>query len=137
MPAPVDLLTLSCTEMGEFLEALGWPRYRTDQVLRWLYQRRTTAVDGMTNLSKKDRRMLAERASISSMKTTEVRADPDGAQKFLFSLADGASIESVLIPDKNRLTLCLSTQVGCTLDCVFCLTGRMGLLRNLKCQEIV
>jgi 23S rRNA (adenine2503-C2)-methyltransferase len=137
MTAPVDLLTLSSTEMGDFLETLGWPRYRTDQVLRWLYQRGVTAVDSMTDLSKKDRSRLAERASISWMRATEVRAAPDGAEKFFFSLADGASIESVLIPDQDRLTLCLSTQVGCTLDCVFCLTGRMGLLRNLKSQEIV
>jgi 23S rRNA (adenine2503-C2)-methyltransferase len=137
MSVSVDLLTLSSSQMGNFLEGLGWSRYRTSQVLRWLYQHGVTDVDRMTDLSKKDRSTLAERACISVLRTTEVRAAQDGTRKFFFALADGASVESVLIPDHDRLTLCLSTQVGCTLDCVFCLTGRMGLLRNLKCHEIV
>jgi 23S rRNA (adenine2503-C2)-methyltransferase len=137
MSGRVNLLNLSSTEMGSFIKALGWPRYRTAQVLHWLYQRRITDIEAMTDLSKNDRQRLADRASISSLKATQVRTAPDGTVKFLFPLADGVSIESVLIPDQDRLTLCLSTQVGCTLDCVFCLTGRMGLLRNLKAHEIV
>ena len=137
MPAPVDLLTLSFAEMGSFLAALEWPRYRTAQVLRWLYQRRVTEVDAMTDLSKRERLQLAQRAAIGSLNATEKRAAEDGTLKFIFSLADGNSIETVVIPDQERLTLCLSTQVGCTLDCAFCLTGRMGFLRNLQPQEIV
>ena len=137
MPAPVDLLTLSFAEMGSFLAALEWPRYRTAQVLRWLYQRRVTEVDAMTDLSKRERVQLAQRAAICSLNPTESRAAEDGTLKFIFSLTDGNSIETVVIPDQERLTLCLSTQVGCTLDCAFCLTGRMGLLRNLQPQEIV
>jgi len=137
MPAPVDLLTLSFAEMGSFLAALEWPRYRTAQVLRWLYQRRVTEVDAMTDLSKRERVQLVQRAAICSLNPTESRAAEDGTLKFIFSLPDGNSIETVVIPDQERLTLCLSTQVGCTLDCAFCLTGRMGLLRNLQPQEIV
>jgi 23S rRNA (adenine2503-C2)-methyltransferase len=137
MPAPVDLLTLSFAEMGSFLAALEWPRYRTAQVLRWLYQRRVTEVDAMTDLSKRERVQLAQRAAICSLNATESRAAEDGTLKFIFSLTDGNSIETVVIPDQERLTLCLSTQVGCTLDCGFCLTGRMGFLRNLQPQEIV
>ena len=137
MPAPVDLLTLSFAEMGSFLAALEWPRYRTAQVLRWLYQRRVTEVDAMTDLSKRERVQLAQRATICSLNATESRAAEDGTLKFIFSLTDGNSIETVVIPDQKRLTLCLSTQVGCTLDCAFCLTGRMGFLRNLQPQEIV
>jgi 23S rRNA (adenine2503-C2)-methyltransferase len=137
MPALVDLLTLSFAEMGSFLAALGWPRYRTAQVLRWLYQRGVTDLDAMTNLSKRDRAQLAECAAICSLNATESRRAEDGTLKFIFSLAEGTSIETVVIPDQERLTLCLSTQVGCTLDCAFCLTGRMGLLRNLQPQEIV
>src|SRR5207249_8239986 len=137
MPAPVDLLTLSFAEMGSFLAALEWPRYRTAQVLRWLYQRRVTEVDAMTDLSKRERVQLAQRAAICSLNPTESRAAEDGTLKFIFSLTDGNSIETVVIPDQERLTLCLSTQVGCTLDCAFCLTGRMGFLRNLQPQEIV
>ena len=137
MPARVDLLTLSFAEMGSFLAALGWPRYRTAQVLRWLYQRGVTDLDAMTDLSKRERAELAQRASICSLNATESRKAEDGTLKFIFSLADGTSIETVVIPDQERLTLCLSTQVGCTLDCAFCLTGRMGLLRNLQPEEIV
>src|SRR5947208_8948250 len=137
MPAPVDLLTLSFAEMGSFLAALEWPRYRTAQVLRWLYQRRVTEVDAMTDLSKRERVQLAQRAAICSLNATESHAAEDGTLKFIFSLTDGNSIETVVIPDQERLTLCLSTQVGCTLDCAFCLTGRMGFLRNLQPQEIV
>ncbi len=137
MPAPVDLLTLSFAEMGSFLAALEWPRYRTAQVLRWLYQRRVTEVDAMTDLSKRERVQLAQRATICSLNATESRVAEDGTLKFIFSLTDGNSIETVVIPDQERLTLCLSTQVGCTLDCGFCLTGRMGFLRNLQPQEIV
>jgi 23S rRNA (adenine2503-C2)-methyltransferase len=137
MPALVDLLTLSFAEMGSFLAALRWPRYRTAQVLRWLYQRGVTDLDAMTDLSKRERAQLAERAVICSLNATESRRAEDGTLKFIFSLADGTSIETVVIPDQERLTLCLSTQVGCTLDCAFCLTGRMGLLRNLQPQEIV
>jgi 23S rRNA (adenine2503-C2)-methyltransferase len=137
MPAPVDLLSLSFAEMGSFLAALEWPRYRTAQVFRWLYQRRVTEIDAMTDLSKRERAQLAQRAAICSLKATESRAAEDGTLKFTFSLADGASIETVVIPDQERLTLCLSTQVGCTLDCAFCLTGRMGFLRNLQPEEIV
>ena len=91
----------------------------------------------MTDLSKRERIQLAQLAAIGSLNATESRAAEDGTLKFIFSLADGNSIETVVIPDQERLTLCLSTQVGCTLDCAFCLTGRMGLLRNLQPQEIV
>jgi 23S rRNA (adenine2503-C2)-methyltransferase len=80
---------------------------------------------------------LSEETCISALAPTEVLTSEDGTQKFIFHLEDGKAIESVLIPDDDRLTLCLSTQVGCTLDCAFCLTGRMGLLRNLKAHEIV
>src|SRR5439155_3162446 len=121
MPARVDLLTLSFAEMGSFLADLGWPRYRTAQVLRWLYQRGVTDLDAMTDLSKRERAELAQRAAICSLNATEIRKAEDGTLKFIFPLADGTSIETVVIPDQERLTLCLSTQVGCTLDCAFCL----------------
>src|SRR5205823_552821 len=95
MPAPVDLLTLSFAEMGSFLAALEWPRYRTAQVLRWLYQRRVTEVDAMTDLSKRERVQLAQRAAICSLNPTESRAAEDGTLKFIFSLTDGNSIEKI------------------------------------------
>jgi 23S rRNA (adenine2503-C2)-methyltransferase len=133
----MDLTTLSAEEMASLAEEFGWPRYRTHQVLRWLYQHRVTTVEAMTDLSKADRARLAERAHVGTLAPASVRTSEDGTQKCIFRLDDGKEIESVVIPDPPRLTLCLSTQVGCTLDCAFCLTGQMGLLRNLKPHEIV
>jgi 23S rRNA (adenine2503-C2)-methyltransferase len=137
MSAAVNLLALSSTELGSFLHTLGFPRYRTTQVLRWLYQRQATTVASMTDLSKPDRDKLARVASISSLEPVDIQRSADGTQKYVFALSDDKRIETVLIPDEDRLTACLSTQVGCTLDCGFCMTGRMGLLRNLRPDEIV
>jgi len=128
---------LSADEMAALARTLGWPRYHTHQILRWLYQHRVTDVNAMSDLSKAARTQLSAWARIGTLAPTEVLTSEDGTQKFIFRLEDGKTIESVLIPDDDRLTLCLSTQVGCALDCTFCLTGRMGLLRNLKPHEIV
>ncbi len=144
MAAFTDLMTLGADEMAALTRDLGWPRYRAHQLLRWLYQHRVTDLEAITDLSKADRARLGERAFIGVLIPASVLTAEDGTQKFLFRLADGKAIETVLIPDggppsrsNDRLTLCLSTQVGCTLDCSFCLTGRMGLQRNLKPHEIV
>ena len=137
MPSRIDLLTFNAIDLRRFLGEFGWPSYRAHQVLRWLYQRWVTDPQFMTDLSKPERGWLAERAFIGSLAPSMVRKAGDGTEKFVFTLNDGRSIESVLIPETRRLTLCLSTQVGCTLDCAFCLTGRMGFLRNLKTHEII
>ena len=137
MSVTIDLLTFNSTEMASFLRQLGWPRYRASQVLRWLYQRRATNIEAMTDLSKEDRASLSQRCTISSLEPSQLQQAADGTQKFSFALSDGKAVESVVIPDQHRLTACLSTQVGCTLDCAFCVTGRMGLLRNLASHEIV
>lgn len=133
----IDLITLNAAEVAALVRNLNWPHYRAHQILRWLYQRRVTDVDAMTDLSKAARTQLAAETRIGALAPAEALTSEDGTRKFIFPLDDGTTIESVLIPDEDRLTLCLSTQVGCTLDCAFCLTGRMGLLRNLKAHEIV
>ncbi len=135
-------MALSAAEMADLGQDKGWPRFHAHQILRWLYQHRVTDLDAMTDLSKAVRMQLSTEARIGALSPTEVLTSEDGTQKFIFHLEDGKTIESVLIPDtssrsNDRLTLCLSTQVGCTLDCAFCLTGRMGLLRNLTAHEIV
>lgn len=135
--APINLLSLTEAQMGQFVRAQGWPAYRTGQILRWLYQRRTRAVARMTDLSAGDRQTLAELATIHRSTRCTVLPSQDGTRKLLLTLDDGMTIETVLIPDDERLTLCVSTQVGCMLDCGFCLTGTMGLRRNLKSYEIV
>jgi len=132
------LKTLTASQVAAFVAAEGWPRFRARQLLAWIYQRGVTEFDQMTDLGKLERARLEEAAAITAPDVVDVRRDPDdGTTKLLFRLEDGETVESVLIPDDERLTLCLSTQVGCTLDCGFCLTGTMGLARNLKAHEIV
>ena len=136
-PAPTNLLSLTEEGLSRLLQPFGWPRYRTGQILRWLYQRRTRSIAQMTDLSQNDREQLAEVATISRTQDCTVLESTDHTRKLLMTLDDALRIETVLIPDEDRLTLCVSTQVGCMLDCGFCLTGTMGLKRNLKAHEIV
>jgi 23S rRNA (adenine2503-C2)-methyltransferase len=133
----IDLKTLSPSELNEFLESFGKERYRSIQILRWLYQKDVQSFDEMTNLSKRFREELSQVSFISNLLLLREELAKDGTKKFLFQLEDGNRIESVLIPDKTRLTLCLSTQVGCALGCRFCLTGKIGWKRDLTTSEIL
>ena len=136
-PTPTNLVALDFATMASLVARLGWPAYRTRQILRWIYQHRVRDIAGMSNLSRGDRETLGHDAVIERLASPTIFQSVDGTRKFLFSLKDGLTVESVLIPDGERLTLCVSTQVGCTLDCGFCVTGHMGLKRNLKAHEIV
>ena len=136
-PTPLNLLALNFQDVANLVDKLGWPAYRAKQVLRWLYQHRAREIDSMNNLSRQDRDFLKTVANIKRTPMSMVMQSQDGTRKLLFSLENNLAIESVLIPDSKRLTLCVSTQVGCTVDCRFCLTGQMGLKRNLKGHEIV
>ena len=133
----IDLKNLSFQELRDFISSFGKERYRTIQIMRWLYKEGVRSIDEMTNLSKKFRQELTEISFISVLHPIKVEQSKDGTKKFLFQLEDGNRIESVLIPDKKRLTLCLSTQVGCALGCRFCLTGKMGWKRDLMVSEIL
>ena len=133
----VDIKNLSPAELTEFLKSFGKERYRSIQILRWLYQKGVQSFDEMTNLSKRFRQELSQVSSISTLHFLHLEQAKDGTKKYLFQLEDGNRIESVLIPDKTRLTLCLSTQVGCAFGCQFCLTGKIGWKRNLKTSEIL
>ena len=107
-------------------------------MMRWMYQRGVTDFAEMTDLAKSFRAELSQRAFVSTFKPETVEVSCDGTRKFLFRLGDGKSIETVLIPmEGGRNTLCLSTQVGCAMQCSFCLTGTFGLERNLTAAEIV
>ncbi|MFZ3090243.1 MAG: 23S rRNA (adenine(2503)-C(2))-methyltransferase RlmN [Nitrospirota bacterium] len=132
-----NLKTLSSPELEAFLTSLGMKKYRANQVYQWLYQKGADSFDEMTNLSKEERHVLNEKAYISSLKLVRSQRSSDGTEKYLFELEDKNRIESVLIPDEDRLTLCISTQVGCAMGCRFCLTGKGGLKRNLEAYEIV
>jgi len=116
-----------------------WARqaYRGKQIARWLYQRGVTNIDAMTNLPKEFRAQLATDHTLSRSRVITESSTSDGARKFLLELTDGQRIESVLLPYPDRLTVCVSTQVGCAAGCAFCASGEFGLVRNLTPGEIV
>ena len=128
---------MSPRELEGFIASFGKERYRTVQILRWLYQKGVGSFDEMTNLSKTFRHGLSQVSTLSALWPLRIEEAHDGTRKFLFQLSDGNRIESVLIPEKSRLTLCLSTQVGCPLGCRFCLTGKKGWKRDLRLSEII
>ncbi len=132
-----NIKDLSFNDFEAYLLERKQPAYRARQVWQWLYQKRAISFAEMTNVSGAFREQLAADFSISRL-AVERRADSaDGTAKFLFRLADDRSIESVLIPETNRLTLCISTQVGCAFGCAFCATALLGLKRNLRASEII
>ncbi|MHC1698210.1 MAG: 23S rRNA (adenine(2503)-C(2))-methyltransferase RlmN [Geobacteraceae bacterium] len=133
----VDIKNFSLEGLEAFLLGLGKEKYRAKQIFKWLYQRGATSFDDMTNLSKDFRHELSLKSRITSLVPETVEISRDGTKKYLFILEDGTSIESVLIPEEDRATLCVSTQVGCAMGCRFCLTGTFKLTRNLTCAEIV
>lgn len=134
----VDLKNLSPDALLEFLSDMGKEKFRAGQILRWIYQRDVTDFNEMTDLAKALREDLAKRSYISSFTPETVEVSSDGTRKFLFRLFDGKTVETVLIPmDGGRNTLCISTQVGCAMQCKFCLTGTFGLERDLLASEIV
>ncbi len=134
----IDLKGLTLDQLQQLLVDLGKETYRAKQIMRWIYQRGVTDFEQMTDLGKDFRQKLAERACISSWQPEAVEESRDGTKKYLFRLTDGESVEAVRIPmDEGRATLCISTQVGCAMQCQFCLTGRFGLTRNLRPEEIV
>lgn len=123
--------------MREWFGALGEKPFRADQLLKWIHQQGVTDFARMTNLGKKVQQQLAENAYISCPDIAWESISNDGTHKWLLRLADGNSIEMVFIPEKSRGTLCVSSQVGCALDCQFCSTGKQGFSRNLTTAEIV
>ncbi len=132
-----NLLALSFSEMETFVQQIGFKKYRAKQILSWIYQKWVKSIDEMTDLSLTDRALLSEKAEILPLKIVTRQKSSDGTEKFLLGLEDGNKIEAVFLPEERRLTLCISTQAGCTLDCTFCLTALEKLKRNLKVSEII
>jgi 23S rRNA (adenine2503-C2)-methyltransferase len=133
----VDLKNFSLPELEKFLSGQGKERFRATQIFKWLYQHDAHSLAEMTNLSKDLRAELEKTAYISNLEPEAVEVGADGTRKYLFPLADGEAVESVLIPDEGRNTLCISSQVGCAMQCAFCLTGTFCLTRNLTTAEII
>jgi 23S rRNA (adenine2503-C2)-methyltransferase len=132
-----NIKDLSVKELTTFLSAHNHPVYRAKQIWQWIFQKRAIAFAEMTNLPRALREQLEENFSIGRLQTRRRAESRDGTVKFLFGLNDGATIESVLIPETSRLTLCVSTQAGCGFGCAFCATAVLGLQRNLTASEIV
>ena len=131
-----DLAALEIAELEAALESRGVQRFHARQLYRWVYKRGVTDIDQMTDLSRGDRETIKNEFTISTPKVVGDDRSVDGTRKLVLELADGRRIESVFIPDTPSMTFCISTQVGCAMSCGFCLTGKMGLVRNLTAGEI-
>lgn len=135
--ALVDLKDFDLADLEAFIKPLGKERFRAAQLLKWIYQKDAASFDDMTDLSREFRQQLKGIATLSRMEPHTILRSDDGTRKFLFTLEGGFEIESVVIPEENRLTICISTQVGCPLACSFCVTGLGGVKRNLRVSEII
>jgi 23S rRNA (adenine2503-C2)-methyltransferase len=132
----LNIKSLTREELRSRMTLLGLKRYRADQVLKWIYSDYASSFDDMTNIAKQDRVVLSEAFVISAPTVARTEVSSDGTRKFLFQLEDKHTVESVLIPDEDRRTLCISSQVGCRQACRFCMTGSGGFVRDLKACEI-
>ncbi|HUL73498.1 MAG TPA: 23S rRNA (adenine(2503)-C(2))-methyltransferase RlmN [Vicinamibacterales bacterium] len=132
----MDISTLDRAELEQALATLGLPRFRGRQIFHWIYGRGVTDFARMTNLGRDLRETLSRTFTIGTPVVKSKQTSADGTTKFLLELADGREIEAVYIPDTPAQTFCISTQVGCAMACAFCLTGKMGLVRNLTAGEI-
>jgi 23S rRNA (adenine2503-C2)-methyltransferase len=133
----INLIGLNRVAMREFLASIDEKPFRADQILKWIHHQGMTDFSTMTNISKVLRQKLEERTCIEAPSIAWEKASKDGTYKWLLSFADGNSVEMVFIPETSRGTLCVSSQVGCALDCKFCSTGKQGFSRNLSTAEII
>jgi 23S rRNA (adenine2503-C2)-methyltransferase len=133
----VNLVGLPPADLEALALELGASRYRGRQLATWLYRKGVVDLEAMTDLPRDFRAALAERAVVGLPAIERVSPSQDGSRKLVFRLEDGGRVSSVIMPDDDRITLCLSTQVGCGFACAFCLTGTMGLTRNLTAGEIL
>lgn len=132
-----DIKELTKDQLVSWLENQGIKPYRAGQILKWIYLRQSDTFDIMTDLGKEIRTLLSRHFTINRLEKVCIETSQDGSKKYLFKLEDGKHIESVLIPEKDHYTLCISSQVGCAQGCKFCLTAKGGFIRNLTKREIV
>ena len=134
---PINLLDLSIESLESLMTSWGEKRFRVKQLIQWIYQRGVTDFDAMSDISQSLRKRLSEETVIQTPEIALTRTATDGTIKWLLRLTDGNLIETVFIPEANRGTLCVSSQVGCALNCSFCATGKEGFNRNLTQGEII
>jgi len=133
----VNLLDFDLEHLSEYCESLGEKRFRATQLFRWIHQRGAKNFDEMTDLAKSLRLSLESRCTVSPLKVISRQNSKDGTIKWLFDVGDGNAVETVFIPEEDRGTLCVSSQAGCAVGCVFCSTGHQGFSRNLNTSEMI
>lgn len=131
-----SLIGCNLSEIQTIAAELGMPRFAAKQLLHWLYTKRATAIEAMTDISAKNRALLAEKYEIGLQSPLHEVVSTDGTKKYLFQTQHGL-VETVYIPDDDRATLCVSCQVGCKMNCAFCMTGKQGWSGNLSAAEIM
>ncbi len=135
----IDLLGLGPSQLRHLCTEMGGPSFRAEQILHWIHQKGARHFDVMSDLSRVFREKLSQKAQIKGLNEAKsaLHQSADGTLKWLFDVGNGDAIETVFIPEKNRATLCISSQVGCAVGCRFCATGYQGFSRNLSTEEIV
>lgn len=131
------ILDLTPSELTDWVVAHGWPKFRAGQLQKWLFHRRATSFEQMSDLPKPMREQLAAEFRLFAAEVESHQVATDRTEKLLLKLADGETIECVLMREPDRVTVCISTQVGCAMGCVFCASGMLGLKRNLSAGEIL
>lgn len=131
------LLGMTLGEMQAMVAGLGMPRFTAGQVAKWVYGAHVRSIDEMTNISKANRARLSEACAVGAMEPAGCQRSKDGTVKYLFPTAAGKFVETVFIPDGDRATLCVSSQVGCKMNCLFCQTGKQGFEGNLTAADIL
>lgn len=132
----INIKSIKFEELREMMGKIFSKPYRANQLYKWIWQKGITDIELMTDIGKEERKRIINEFYISEIKILGLKKSNDGSAKFLFEMEDGETIESVYIPDEDRKTVCISTQVGCPLGCLFCATGKIGFKRNLKFYEI-
>jgi 23S rRNA (adenine2503-C2)-methyltransferase len=137
MSSKKHLLGMTLGELEQTASVCGLPKYAARQMAGWLYKKRITSIDEMTNISAANRLQLSSEYDAGRTAPIERLTSQDGTAKYLFGTADGKFVETVMIPDRYRTTLCISSQAGCKLNCLFCMTGKQGFNGNLTANEIM
>jgi len=137
MAEKVHLLGMTLDELKEVVSECNLPKFAVKQISDWLYKKKVSSIDEMSNISQSNRNKLSEKYDIGRSAPVEFQKSIDGTKKYLFRTDAGKFIESVMIPDDERSTLCVSSQVGCKMNCLFCMTGKQGFNGNLSVNEII
>ena len=133
----ISLLGMTLPELREVAKQMGLPAFTAKQMAEWLYRKQVTDIDGMTNISVKNRNLLKERYQVGCSAPVECQRSVDGTAKYLYRTSEGGYVETVYIPDADRATLCVSSQVGCRMNCRFCMTGKQGFAGHLSVTDIL